>query len=213
MVRPRWTWLIVGLIAGALGILVVCGVEYALGWLHPLAIQLGPRSGVPRILFVLAVFIPSIGVGFTEELAFRGYAFQTLAERGPIWVAALVSTLLWAGLHFTLGGFGVGFVLSVTAMGIVFVILRLLSGSLWLPIGFHAAWDFTQTYVMGVATTGSGPHDPALLPVSQTGPALWVGSAPSIEGGMLYLILMLLILAGLVIFMRASGRRLSRLAA
>ena len=58
------------------------------------------------------------GVGFAEELAFRGYLFQTLRERMPAWAAAGLSAVIFVAYHLTLGGFGPGFVATVICLAL-----------------------------------------------------------------------------------------------
>jgi hypothetical protein len=48
--------------------------------------------------------------------------------------------------------------------------LRLAQKSIWLPIGYHLAWNLIQTAVLGPPT-----GLPSLLPMEVDGPELWVG--------------------------------------
>ena len=176
-------------------------VQHELGWVRILRIDSLSAAG-PRIALAL---IPSIAVGFSEELAFRGFVFQTLAERMPVWAAAGWSAAIFAVYHLTLGGFGPGFVATVVCLALVFTVLRIATGSLWLPIGLHAAWDWTQTYLIGLATVGQPGHDPALVKVSQSGPSFWVGQAPAIEGGLLYAIIAIGALAAALAYAAQRG--------
>ena len=173
-----------------------------LGWVRISRVDALSVTG-PRIALAL---VPSLGVGFAEELAFRGYLFQTLRERMPAWAAAGLSAVIFAAYHLTLGGFGPGFVATVICLALVFTVLRIATGSLWFPIGVHAAWDWTQTYAVGLANVGQPGHDPALLKISQSGPTLWVGRAPAIEGGLLYVIIALGAPAMTLAYAAQSGR-------
>ncbi len=182
---PQVGRLALGLALGGLVLWLAFVVQHELGWVRILRIDSLTEAG-PRI--ALALF-PSLTVGFSEELAFRGFVFQTLAERMPVWAAAGLSTAIFAANHLTLGGFGPGVVATVVCLARVFTVLRIVTGSLWLPIGLHAARDWTQTYPTGLANVGQSGHDPALVKVSQSGPSFWVGQAPAIEGGVLYAII------------------------
>lgn len=175
--------LLLGAVGGAAALLAVAGVEYALGWL-----QLAPPSsaGGSRALLALSALVSSLGVGFSEELVFRGYVFRTLAECMPLAPAVFITGLIFGLVHFTVGGFSATFVFSVVLFSTMFLALRLVSGSLWLPIGFHALYDWTQTYLIGLSSS-SPAHDPALIHLVRTGPALWVGVPPSIESGLLFM--------------------------
>lgn len=184
--RPQLGRLLFGCGCGLLAILAVCGSEYLLGWLHVTQISMQPLLGLPRVGAILLLLLPALGTGFGEELAFRGYIFQTLAERTPVWVAALLTGMFFALAHFSVSGFGVPFILSTIGGSVMFLIMRFVTGSLWFPIGFHAMWDWTQTFLVGLSTTGSA-HDPALIQISQSGPAFWVGGGNAAESGLLYM--------------------------
>jgi membrane protease YdiL (CAAX protease family) len=88
----------------------------------------------------------------------------------------------------------------------MFLALRFATGSLWFPIGFHGAWDWTQTYFVGVATTGTQGYDPALIQVRQTGPPLWVGYQPAIESGLLFILIALGLLVLALVYGSVLGK-------
>ena len=203
LAAPQLGRLLLGFVTGTSLLLSVFAVQHGLGWLRVSAIETLSAAG-PRIA---AALLPSLGVGFCEELAFRGYILQTLGERMPFWAAALFTALIFAMFHLTLGGFGPGFIVTVACLSLVFTLLRVATGSLWFPIGFHAAWDWVQTYLVGAANIGARPeHDPALVHVTQSGPMLWVGQAPSIEGGLIYAIAVLGALGVACAYSVARGR-------
>jgi membrane protease YdiL (CAAX protease family) len=123
----------------------------------------------------------------------------------PVWAAGLLMSVIFALLHFSLGGFNSAFVVDVTLTSIMFLALRYASGSLWFHIGFHGAWDWSQTYFVGLSTTGS-PGDPALVRITQTGPALWVGDQQAIESGLTFLLIDAVLLTLALMYAAAVGR-------
>ena len=200
---PQLGPLALGFAAGATLLIVVFAVQHQLGWLNVAGVAPLSTAG-PKLALALA---PSLGVGLAEELGFRGYVLQTLGERMPLWAAAGLSATIFALYHLTLGGFGPGFAMVAICFALTFTILRFATGSLWFPIGFHAAWDWVQVYLIGVANVGQSGHDPALVKVSQSGPGLWVGQAPAIEGGLIYSIAILGALAAAAGYAAWRGRR------
>jgi len=188
---PQGVPLLLGFSSGAMLLLLVLWLQHELGWLNVSGVDTMARAA-PRLALGL---LPSLAVGVSEELTFRGYIFQTLGERMPVWAAAGFSAAIFALFHLTLGGFGLGFVVSAICVALLFTILRVATGSLWCAIGFHCAWDWVQTYVVGVAHVGQQGQDSALVRVSQSGPILWVGKAPAIEGGLIYGLAMVIALA------------------
>jgi hypothetical protein len=87
----------------------------------------------------------------------------------------------------------------------MFLSFRFATGSLWFAIGCHGAWDWTQTYLVGLSTTGAG-YDPALIQIKQTGSALWVGSQMATESGVLFVLMTLCGLALALAYAAAAGR-------
>jgi hypothetical protein len=185
--KPQLGRLVLGALCGAAVILAVVGIEWALGWVRLSPIDASPVRQTPRLIYIALALLPSLGVGVAEDLGFRGYVFQTLAERTPVWAAALLMGVIFGLLHFSLSGFDWQFVVSVLLISTTFLVLRFATGSLWFPIGFHGAWDWTQTYGVGLSSFGM-KHDPALVHVTQSGPALWVGEGQAIEGGFLFML-------------------------
>jgi membrane protease YdiL (CAAX protease family) len=204
--RPQLLRLLLGAIAGFAVILIASGIEYRLGWLHLVRIDTDLHRGLSKTLWMVLALAPSLAVGLAEELAFRGYIFQTLGERIPVWAAGLSMSVIFAVLHFSLGGFNAAFVVSVMVVSLMFLALRFATGSLWFPIGFHGAWDWTQTYFVGLATTGTQDYDPSLVHIRQTGPSFWVGDQQAIESGLLFILIVLALLALALVYASVVGK-------
>ena len=65
------------------------------------------------------------------------------------------------------------------------------TGSLWWAIGLHAAWDWAQSFLFGVADSG-GISTHRLLSTHPVGPAWLSGGATGPEGSIFVLLVMLL---------------------
>lgn len=202
---PQFTRLVLGGLVGFSLIMIAFLIEYELGWLHGVHFDTDLHLGVSRPLWMLLALVPSLAVGFSEELVFRGYIFTTFGERMPIWVAAIIMSVIFALFHFTLSGFNLAFVISVVAISFMFLSLRFATGSLWFAIGLHGAWDWTQTYVVGLSTTGS-KHDPALVQISQAGPSFWVGGGQAIESGALFILIAFTVIACALVYAARVGK-------
>jgi membrane protease YdiL (CAAX protease family) len=96
-------------------------------------------------------------VGFSEELMIRGAVLQALRHTVPIWPAVLLTSVVFGAMHslnvFITGELQPALIQSAAAFlsGLLFIALRLRSGSLWLPILIHALWDFA-TFTFASAT-------------------------------------------------------------
>ncbi len=93
-------------------------------------------------------------VGFWEELVFRGYILQNMAEGMGMKTAVLISCVLYGLVHSANPNAG----LLSTAIIVLFGYLRiygyLSTGQLWLSIGMHTGWNFFQATVFGFAASG-----------------------------------------------------------
>lgn len=114
-------------------------------------------QGTTLVTSALAWSVTFLAVGMSEEFAFRGYPQFTLTRAIGFWPAAFI---LSAGFGLAHGGnngesaFGL---LSVVFFGLLFCLLLRRTGSLWFPIGFHAGWDWGQTFFYGVPDSGLLP--------------------------------------------------------
>jgi len=83
----------------------------------------------------------SIAAGVAEEIAYRGFLVTYVSSYAPTWVAIVVSALLFGAAHLYQGVAGV---LATTALGAVFAVIYLSTGSLLLPMLLHALIDISS---------------------------------------------------------------------
>jgi len=118
-------------------------------------------------------------VGVYEEFFFRGYLQFTIASGISFWPAALITSVAFGAVHLRNPGEGpIGAVsVFVTGMFLCFTLRR--TGTLWFAIGWHAAYDFGETYLYSVPNSGivlpgrllaSSFHGPAWLTGGTVGP-------------------------------------------
>ena len=194
-----------GFVVGGLTLAGLTLVEMLLGYLRFVDTEVS-LSGLSSALAVAgAGLLLYASTAFAEEVVFRGYLFQTLGEQLPAWAATVISGIAFAGFHFGNGGFNGPTALSIVFFTLLFVSARLLFDSLWWAIGWHAAWDWMQFSVLGIAFVNQAGHGRALYQFDQTGPVALVGEAPSIEGGLLAMILVGVNLVLLFAIMGARG--------
>lgn len=172
--------------------LIIGGLAYGLAWAtglatfaapaHPLVTALTGGSAAPAVQFgallLLTLTIGVIGTGIAaagEELGWRGYMLTRLIDAG-VPAPMLTGGLIWGLWHTPLilaGQYAAGpsvalsaliFLISVTAMSIVFGQLRLATGSIWPAIVLHASWNSVIQQAFDRATAGEGA-------------TLWVGES------------------------------------
>lgn len=160
-----------GMLAGLLVVIFVAGGMMATGAMqvHGLALT---WSALPwlTLLWVAANLL----VGLNEEYLFRGYALQVLWRGAGFWPAAVVTTAIFAGLHMSKpheNAMDIGMIF-ILGLGICLSVKR--TGTLWWAVGWHAAFDFGQFFLIG---THNGGQEPVghLFAVTFDGPALLNG--------------------------------------
>jgi membrane protease YdiL (CAAX protease family) len=155
-----------------------------LQWTFGHVVVHGIQTGLRPTNVLLASLAREPGVGFAEELAFRGQILSRLRERAGFGVAAALSSLLFAGCHFRVTGFGPAAFVGLLLLGLLLACLVQRTGALWASIGFHAAWNFTQGGVFGLAILDRYGRGGGVVALEQRGPVAMVGAGFLPEGGL-----------------------------
>jgi len=93
-------------------------------------------------------------VGLFEEFLLRGYTLFTLARGIGFWPAALVLSCLFGVIHLRNEGEQWRGLLAAAFIGFFFCLTLRRTGSLWFAVGFHAAWDWGETFFYSVPDSG-----------------------------------------------------------
>lgn len=124
------------------------------------------------------------------------------------WQAAWVTSTFFGFIHTGNNGENWIGIFSAAAIGFVFCVSIRLTGSAWWAIGFHAAWDWGQSFFYGTADSGFVARGHYLTTVP-AGATLWSGGTDGPEGSLLILPLTLLVLIVIII---VYGRKTSQAA-
>jgi hypothetical protein len=150
-----------GLVAGLVGLVVALAVCWALGALAP-ALRFAPGKTVWKAVLG---FGAAAVIGLGEEVVFRGVVLSRVRRDFGDPVAVVVTTAVYAAVHVLRVRGGDGFVglgaglehtarllaplasraavpslVGLALLGALLAAARLRSGTLWLPIGIHAAF-------------------------------------------------------------------------
>ena len=144
------------------------------------------EGGFAQMLTIAIVV--GIMPGFMEELLFRGILFRWLEQFGGSWFAlAITSALFGLGHIFNPNASALSsFAIAVEA-GILLGGAYMLTRSLWMPIGLHAAWNFTQGFIWDVPV--SGMDQQGLVEARLSGPEWLSGGAFGLEASVIAMIL------------------------
>ena len=170
----------VGLGVGA-GIMVVIAAIAAVLKVYSIT---GPGDTINLFPEIVAMGVfPAI----SEEIMFRGIFFRWLEELGGSWFALALTSAFFGLAHLYNPGATplTSFFIAVEA-GILLGAAYMLTRSLWLPIGLHAAWNLTQGEVLDVSV--SGIQVDGLVTAQVQGPQSLSGGPFGFEGSILGLI-------------------------
>lgn len=159
--RPAAIEIAAGLAIGGLMMAVAVGLMLLAGWatIEPAPVRTAWRA--------LALTVES---GVVEEVVFRLIVLRLL-WKAVGWPAALaISAFIFGAVHVTNpnASWFAALCIMVEA-GIMLATFYILTGRIWVSIGVHAGWNFTQGWIFGAAVSGTdffegGPLD--LAPVA-----------------------------------------------
>ncbi len=183
-----------GLVAGVAALSLLIGLLYLC---H--AITFGPvvLHGADAWRWGAEWALAFLLVGLAEEFMFRGYLLQTLARGINFRVAAVIMALLFGLAHGGNPGETPIGLAMVVAVAFVFSLSVWKTGTLWWSVGFHAAWDWAQSFLYGVADSGH-PAVGALMSAKPAGPDWLSGGATGPEGSILTGVV-LMVVVGLIL--------------
>lgn len=154
-----------------------------------------------------------LAVGLAEEYATRAFMQFTLARglagiagalglsnrRSRVlgfWLTALLFSFVFGFGHKSNNGESPIGLLSAGLIGLVFTFSLWRTGSLWWAVGFHAAWDWAQSFLYGVADSGNMMQNHLLASHPQGAP-LFSGGLTGPEGS-IYVVAIILLIALLI---------------
>lgn len=170
------------------GIVAVLGGFEVLGW----------RGNAGDIWTWLAIAVVS---GVLEEVLFRGILQRHLEAVFGSWIALAITSALF-GLGHIGNDDATWFSSLAIALeaGILLGAAYMLTRRLWLAIGIHAAWNFTQGWIFSVPVSG-GEVPLGLLVTRRVGPDWLTGGDFGLEASAVALVVATL--AGVLMLRRA----------
>jgi len=168
-----------------LGFLMMAGIyaiEFGMGDLAPSPHSLGASQAAGIVGYAILWYGTA---AMAEELLFRGYAFQTLIQAVTFLPAAILMSGLFGIAHLQNPHATLLSLSNVFLVGILFAFAYMKTRSLWLPFGIHFAWNFSQTTLFGLPTSGLLDREQVLFPTQQLGPEWFGGGEFGPEGGIL----------------------------
>ena len=174
-----WRDLGAGVLLGTLLFCAVVGIA-ALAGVYDI-VGRGSLEQLPRVLITMSL-VPA----FVEELLFRGILFRWIEEFTGSWIALVLTSALFGLAHILNPNatWFSSFAIAVEA-GLLLGGAYMLTRSLWMPIGLHAAWNFTQGFVFDVPVSGADQQ--GMVDARLSGPELLSGGGFGLEASVIAL--------------------------
>lgn len=132
----------------------------------------------------------ALGTGVYEELWFRGSVFRLLEEWFGSWLALAASSLVFGLVHLSTEGATLRDALFISVeAGVLLAGAYMLTRRLWLSIGFHIAWNFTQGSVFSGSVSGNEAPK-GLIEATIEGPVLLTGGSFGMEASLIAFVLL-----------------------
>ncbi|MBO9708376.1 MAG: CPBP family intramembrane metalloprotease [Caulobacter sp.] len=155
-----------GMGAGAVMLTVIVGLLIGFG-LYDVT---GPR--VSSAWDMVSVGIVS---GFMEELIFRAIVLRLLMRAFGAWPALTLSAALFGVMHLANpNATPMAAIAIAVEAGLMLASFYLLTGRIWVSVGAHAAWNFTQGWIWGARVSGLEVKESLFLSTPKAGAPEWL---------------------------------------
>jgi uncharacterized protein len=158
---------------------------YTLCVLILMALGIYRIDGFNPLTFMLPAIAMALSSGFFEELIFRAVLFRITEEWLGSWISLAISSFLFGFLHLLNpdGTFTGALFISIEA-GLLLAAAYMVTRRLWLAIGFHISWNYTQSAVFSGIVSG-GVSDPGLIKSTIEGPVALTGGSFGLEASLI----------------------------
>lgn len=152
------------------------------------------------------IFLYCLLTAAAEECVFRGVIYRITERSLGTAAATAVSAMLFGGAHILNPNASLWTSVAIAVeAGVLFGAVYAHCGNLWLPIGIHWAWNFTEGRIWGLPVSGSVKRI-TLFHAETSGPELLTGGMFGPEASLTVVILCSLLSAYLIYDLRRTGR-------
>jgi len=149
--RPRASALLAGFAIGVLLFAFVMALLMSMG----VASVTGDAGGAALPYALAAALLAAVG----EETLFRGVLFRIIERSLGSGIALAFTAALFGALHaFNRGATVTSSLAIALEAGVLLAAAYMYSRRLWMPIGLHAGWNFTEGGLFGASVSGGQAH-------------------------------------------------------
>lgn len=142
-------YLIIGLIVGFLLNIISAIIALMNG---DISLQFKELNFFALFFLFVAVFVQSSA----EEVLCRGFIYQRLLNStGKPYIAVFLNSLFFAIIHLLNDGMSIVAFYDILITGIFFSLIVYYFDSLWMAMGIHAMWNYTQSILLGLPNSGA----------------------------------------------------------
>jgi membrane protease YdiL (CAAX protease family) len=186
-----------------IGLLIGAGL-YAACELILMALGIYRVEGLNPLSFMIPAIAMAISSSVYEELLFRGVLFGAVEKWFGSWAALVVSSLVFGLTHLmNANGTLEGALFIAVEAGILLAAAYMLTRRLWLSIGFHMAWNYTQSAIFSGIVSGNEAQQ-GLIRSTTNGPDWLTGGNFGVESSVIALFLCTT--TGIVMLVMAAKR-------
>ncbi len=183
----------IGIFSLAVGVLVLIG-----------AYRISAGAGLGSVGPALTV---GVMAGVFEELLFRGAVMTWLVGWIGGWGGLAVTSAFFGAAHMFNPGATVGSALAIAVeAGLLLGAARLVTGRLWLAIGLHIAWNFTEAGIFGVPLSGIDANGSLWRTTPVSGHDVLTGGAFGVEASPVAVVVCLAVAVPILMVARRRGR-------
>jgi uncharacterized protein len=147
----------------------------------------------------------AFGAGIIEETMMRAIFFRIVEGSLGTWVALALSAALFGLLHaFNPGASAVSTIAIALEAGVLLAATFVFTRRLWMAIGLHAAWNFSEGGLFGASVSGTKPY--GLLRSRLDGAPLLSGGAFGPEASLVAVVVCLSAGVALLVAAQRRGR-------
>lgn len=187
------------LIGTALGSIMILSSAIILKVLKAYSFEKNEEFFSSSVGNIIIAFVFFLVLAFFEEITVRGILYTGLRNDMGLVVTMIVTTIIFVVPHLKNKGINVFSVVSLILAGVMFNLLREYSGDIWMPFGFHFAWNFFQG-ITGYNVSG-GNEMIAIYKVTAKGKRYLDGGKFGIEASVVTIVIMVISIFSLIIFM------------
>ena len=199
---------VLGFVAGFLMMTGVCLILKFTGQVDFTGFGLGEGA--------LMVFIPNLLMWFpqgaSEELIFRGYMIPRFEQRYKKAFAIFFSSVMFSVFHSLNAGYTPLASVNLFLIAVLFALIYLKTGNIWLTCAMHTAWNLSQGNIYGLQVSGNNAHA-ALINTTYSANAkdIITGGTFGPEGGLavtaVTVVCMIIVIISLVLPRNLAGNK------